>query len=130
MQRIAPRRLALVALVARWRAGGTGSLAIMSRSTPTTGASPLTAAPSQLALACSGKSTSVTLALHWSGAASATWTVTPPAGLSLSLTHGTLKPRGAASLTVKVTKHKAAHGTLGFVAAGKTLAVPYTVTCS
>lgn len=89
----------------------------------------LTVAPTQIALACSGKNDTIKLALHDTGTQSLTWSITPPAGLSLSSTHGTLKPGASATVTVTVTSTKVAHGTLRFTSNDGAATTTYVVSC-
>lgn len=106
---------------------GTALLALASHGSTTS----LAASPANLALTCHGKTSSLTLTLSDTGTSALTWTVpTIPAGLSLSATHGTLKPGAFIKLAVHATAARTAQGTLSFASDQGNAAVPYTVTCS
>ena len=128
MQRIEPRRWMVVGLVALLLAVGTAVLALASR--PTTPPAPLAVSPAAVNLTCTGKSSSATVTLEWTGTAATTWSVQQvPEGLALSTGRGTLKPNTGIPITLRVTARRAAHGTLTFVAGKQQASVAYTVSC-
>lgn len=132
-RRIEPRRWAVVGLVALLLALGTGVLALATRpaapTAPTAPPAPLTVRPATVKLTCTGKASSATLTLEWTGTATTGWGVQAPAGLSLSPSRGTLKPNTGVRITVRATAHKASHGTLTFDANTQRASVAYTVSC-
>lgn len=129
-QRIEPRRWAVVGLVALLLALGTGALALATHpAAPTAPPAPLTVSPATVKLTCTGKASSATLTLEWTGSATTGWGVQAPPGLSLSPSRGTLKPNTGIRITLRVTARKAAHGTLTFDANTQRASVAYTVSC-
>ncbi|HEV2461896.1 MAG TPA: hypothetical protein VGS80_26365, partial [Ktedonobacterales bacterium] len=90
----------------------------------------LAASPANLVLTCHGKTSTLTLTLTDTGTSALTWSASAPTGLSLSATHGTLKPGASIKLTVRAITAKVAHGTLTIASDRGNAAVPYTVTCS
>lgn len=129
---VKPRKWLVAGVVAMLLALSLALLALVRTAMPpsvTSSASHLTVAPAQLALACSGKDDTTRLTLRDTAAQPLTWSITAPAGLSLSSSHGTLKPGASATITVKVTSAKAAHGTLRFTSNEGAATVTYTVSC-
>lgn len=131
VQRIEPRRWAVVGIVALLLALGTGALALASRpaAAPAAPPPPLTVSPASVTLACTGKTSSVTLTLEWTGTATTGWGIVAPAGLALAPDRGALKPNTGIRITLHVTTHKAMHGTLTFDANIQRASVAYTVSC-
>ncbi|WIG60988.1 MAG: hypothetical protein OJF49_003736 [Ktedonobacterales bacterium] len=133
-QRLRPFQWIVVAVAVLSLAGGTALLAYATHSAaPTpipTPVSHLAVTPTKLALTCTGKSAALTLTLKNTGATLLNWSTKAPSGLSLSAMHGTLKPGATATITVKVTSRKAAHGTFAITSADGSASVAYTVTCS
>ena len=130
MQRIEPRRWMVVGLVALLLAVGTGVLALASRPDTSAPPAPLAVSPASVTLTCTGKGSSVTVTLEWTGTAATSWSVQQaPAGLALSSSRGTLKPNTGIPIVLHVTARKATHGTLIFVAGKQQASVAYTVTC-
>src|SRR5262249_17828212 len=89
----------------------------------------LQAAPAQLAFACSGNSATLALTLRNTGSVPLVWQIASPSGLTLSATKGLLTPGTSASITVRVSAARAAHGTLAFTFTAGAAQVPYTVAC-
>ena len=104
---------------------GTALLAIASHGSTTTY---LVASPSQLSLTCHGKTSMLTL--RDTTTTALTWTASAPPGISLSATRGSIKPGASATLMVRATSAKTAHGTLTFTSNLGSASVPYTVACS
>ena len=130
VQRIEPRRWAVVGLVALLLALGTGVLALAAhQSAPTVPPAPLTVSPASVKLTCSGSGSSATLTLEWSGTAATGWGVQAPPGLALSPSRGTLKPNTGIRITLRVTERKAMRGTLTFDANTQRASAAYTVSC-
>jgi hypothetical protein len=129
LDRSGPRRALVLAAVVVLLAGGTGVLALAVHSAAPTSTASLVVSPTKLTLACTGKSASAKLTVRWAGSAATSWSVKSPAGLSMTPSKGTLQAGASASVAVKVTARKAAHGSLTFAAGDAQAAVPYTVTC-
>ncbi len=89
----------------------------------------LQATPAQLTITCTGKGTTQVLTLRNTGSASLTWQIVAPAGLTLSAAKGLLTRGASATVTVKVSVARAAHGTLAFTSTDGAAQVPYTVAC-
>ncbi len=126
------RRWTVVLTVAVMLALATGLITVISQGrAKTTADAHLVAAPTSLALACTGKTSSATFTLKNLGTQSEIWKVSPPKELTLSALTGTLAPR--ASTTVKLSvaagTKSSSHGTLSFTDGDGSLAVPYAVTC-
>ena len=129
---VKPRKWVVVGITIMLLALGTALLTLARQSASSATGTPtssLAASPAQITLGCSGKSATLTLTLRDTGAQPLTWTIKAPSGLSLSATHGTLKPGASASITVKVTSAKAAHGTLAFTSNEGDASVGYVVKC-
>lgn len=128
-----PRKWLVIGIAIMVLALGTALLTLARQSLSSAGTSTpvshLAVSPAQVTLACSGKSDTSKLTLRDTGTQPLTWTIKAPSGLSLSATHGTLKPGASASITVKVTSAKAAHGTLSFTSNDGAASVPYAVSC-
>ncbi|HEU5439155.1 MAG TPA: hypothetical protein VFU88_07675 [Ktedonobacterales bacterium] len=124
----ARRALVVVAAIVLL-AGGTGVLALAVHSAAPASTASLVVSPTRLTLACTGKSASTRLTLRWAGSKATTWNVKAPAGLSIAPAKGTLKAGASATVAIKVTARKAAHGTLTFAVDDAQAAVPYTVNC-
>lgn len=133
VQRIEPRRWAVVGLVALLLALGTAVLALAAHpagpSGPSAPPAPLTVSPASVKLTCTGKTSSATLTLEWTGTATTGWGVQAPPGLSLSPSRGTLTPNTGIRITLHITARTAAHGTLTFDANTQRASVAYTVSC-
>lgn len=127
--RSGPQRALVLAAAIVLLAGGTGVLALAVHSAAPTSTASLVVSPTKLTLACTGKSASAKLTVRWAGPAATSWSVKAPAGLSMTPSKGTLQAGASASVAVKVTARKAAHGSLTFAAGDAQAAVPYTVTC-
>ncbi|HLZ25515.1 MAG TPA: hypothetical protein VKQ30_25610 [Ktedonobacterales bacterium] len=128
-----PRKWLVVGIAIMLLAMGTALLTLARQSlssTPSTPISYLTVAPEQITLACSGKNDTIKLTLRDTGPQTITWSIKTPLGLSLSATHGTLKAGATASIYVKVTNAKPAHGTLTFTANDGATSVAYEVSCN
>ncbi len=126
------RRWAIVLTVAVMLALATGLLTVISqgRAQMTTNAH-LVAAPTSLALACSGKSSTEAFTLRNAGTKSEAWKVTAPKGVTISAATGTLAPNATATLKLTVASgtKTASHGTLTITDADGTLTVPYSIAC-
>jgi hypothetical protein len=120
------RQWLVVAVAIAALGSGTALLALASHGSTTS----LAASPANLALACHGKTSSLTLTLSDTGTSALTWSASVPTGLSLSATHGSLKPGAFIKLAVHATAAKTAQGTLSFASNLGDASVPYTVTCS
>jgi hypothetical protein len=132
LERVEPRRWVVVGATTLLLALGIGLLAIAAHpgaSTTIAPPAPLTVTPATVKLACTGKTSSTTLTLEWTGTASTNWSASVPSGLALSTSRGTLKPNTGIRITLRVTARKAARGTLTFVAGTQRASVVYTVTC-
>jgi Viral BACON domain len=128
-----PRKWLVIGIAIMLLALGTALLTLARQSalpTAVTPASHLTASPADVTLTCSGKSSSLKLTLRDTGTQSLTWSIKAPSGLSISTTHGTLKPGATVTLTIKVASAKAAHGTLAFTSSDGAATIPYTVSCT
>ena len=131
---VKPRKWLVVGIAIMVLALGTALLTLARQSLSSAAVTPtpishLAVSPAQITLACSGKGDTLTVTLRDTGTQPLTWTIKAPSGLSLSTTHGTLKPGASVSITVKVTSAKAAHGTLAFTSNDGAASVPYTVSC-
>lgn len=133
---VKPRKWLVVGCAIMLLALGTALLTLARQSMlpvaaiPTaTPVSHLTVSPTQITLACSGKNDTLKLTVRDTGIQSLTWSIKAPSGLSLSATHGTLKPGASTTITVKVTSAKAAHGTLAFTSNEGGASVAYAVKC-
>ncbi len=130
VQRVEPRRWAVVGLVALLLALGTGVLALAAHpAAPTAPPGPLTVSPASVKLTCTGSGSSATVTLEWTGTAATTWSAGPATGLALSPSRGTLTPNTGIRITTRVTARKAAHGTLTFTAGTQRASVAYAVSC-
>jgi Viral BACON domain len=89
----------------------------------------LQATPAQLTLTCTGRGATHVLTLRNTGSASLTWQIAAPAGLTLSAAKGLLTRGASATVTVKVSAARAAHGTLAFTSTDGAAQVSYTITC-
>ncbi|MGH2516618.1 MAG: hypothetical protein ACRDHP_13260 [Ktedonobacterales bacterium] len=133
---VKPRKLMVVGIAIMLLALGTALLSLArlssspSSATTPTPASHLAVSPATLALACSGKGATGTLTLRDTATQPLTWSLKAPSGLSLSATHGALKPGASGTLTIKVTSAKAARGTLAFTSNEGAATVGYVVTCT
>jgi hypothetical protein len=131
---VKPRKWLVIGITIMLLALGTALLTLARQpASPTaaiTPASHLTASPTTATLACSGKRSSLKLTLRDTGTQSLTWSIKVPSGLSISTTHGTLKPGATVTLTIKVASAKAARGTLAFTSNDGAATIPYTVSCA
>jgi hypothetical protein len=105
------------------------TLAHQSATPPPAPVSYLAATPARLSLTCAGTGSATTLTLRDTAKAAITWGIKPPAGVTLSATHGTLKPGASVALQVRITSRSALSGVLTFVSNGGTAMVPYSITC-
>ena len=131
VQRIEPRRWAVVGIVALLLALGTGVLALATRpAAPTVPPGPLAVSPASVNLTCTGKSSTATLTVEWTGTAATNWSAQQvPSELALSPSSGTLKPNTGMRIALHVTGHRASHGSLVFAAGKQQASVAYTVSC-
>lgn len=108
---------------------GTGLLSLAALHNASTQTSHLAATPTGLRMACTGKAATVTLTLRDTSKSPVTWTLTAPAALRVSATHGILQPGASVRLTATSTRHAATQGALTFAADDGTLSVPYVISC-
>lgn len=127
-ERVSPRKWAVLGGVAAVLVVATALLSLMG-SPAHTPASPLTVSPAPLTLHCSSQAPGVKLTLRNDAKTALSWLVTPPTGVQLSTTHGTLTPGATATITLSAHGAKAGKGTLVFSSAGGKVLAAYSVVC-